>query len=212
MKITTSQLRKIIIEEYIKEENLTEVDQEEIEKLLRQIQGEKYRGPEERDPVRYKKNFGDTAPMKKPHHEPGTAVADVAAPANPEDQIAAIVSGMEPNAVAEIFNAVFSKMQPDQEEPPETLYRPGAEGRPQAGFRLEELKAMIRQVLAEGHYHDMGGEDEMYDVLDPHGFGKMSDAELMIAAERDGIEEIVVTDNDGDLVNREEVIAALKNV
>jgi hypothetical protein len=210
MKIDANKLRKIIIEEYIKEENLTEVDQEEIEKLLRQIQGDKYREPEERDPARYNKNFGDTAPMKKPHHEPDGASADM--PASPEEQIAAIVSGMEPDAVAEIFNAVFSKMQPGQEEPPETLYRPGAEGRPQAGFRLEELKAMIRQVLAEGHYHDMGGEDEMYDVLDPHGFGKMSDAELMIAAERDGIEEIVVTDNDGDLVNREEVIAALKSV
>ena len=60
MKITTNQLRKIIIEEYIKEENLTEVDQEEIEKLLRQIQGDKYRSPEKRDPARYKTNDGNT--------------------------------------------------------------------------------------------------------------------------------------------------------
>ena len=80
MKVTATQLRKIIIEEYIKEEGLVEVDQEEIEKLLRQIQGDKYRAPEEE---------------------------------------------------------------------PETLYSPGAEGRPQGGFRLEELKAMIREMLAD---------------------------------------------------------------
>ena len=42
MKVTATQLRKIIIEEYIKEEGFVEVDQAEIEKLLRQIQGDKY--------------------------------------------------------------------------------------------------------------------------------------------------------------------------
>ena len=40
----------------------------------------------------------------------------------------------------------------------------------------------------------------------------MTDAELIDMAERDGIEEILITDDDGDLVNREEVIAALKDV
>ena len=35
------------------------------------------------------------------------------------------------------------------EEEPETLYSPGAEGRPQVGFKLEELMNLIREVLAE---------------------------------------------------------------
>ena len=74
------------------------------------------------------------------------------------------------------------------------------------------VKEELRAALNEGHYHDMGGEDEMYDALDPHGVAKMSDAQLVDAAYRDGIEEILVLDNEGDLVNREEVIMALKNV
>ena len=55
--------------------------------------------------------------------------------------------------VAEIFQIVFEKLpgveMQDAEPEPETLYSPGAEGRPQAGFRLEELKDLIRKVLAE---------------------------------------------------------------
>ena len=58
----------------------------------------------------------------------------------------------------------------------------------------------------------MGGEGEMYDVLDPHGIEKMSDVELIDMAEKDGIEDIIVMDGEGDLANREEVIVALKNV
>ena len=58
----------------------------------------------------------------------------------------------------------------------------------------------------------MGGEDEMYDVLDPQGFDKMSDYELMDAIETDGMKDMIVRDGEGGLVNREEVIAALKNV
>ena len=47
---------------------------------------------------------------------------------------------------------------------------------------------------------------------DDFDYENMSDAELIDMAERDGIEEILITDDDGDLVNREEVIAALKDV
>ena len=152
MKISPDKLRKIILEEYIKEENLTEVDQEEIEKLLQQIQGDKYRPPEQRDPARYKTNDGNTKPMEKPHAPDQTMAVDVTgdAPAI-EDQIASLVQGMNPDDVAELFQAVFSKMPGvDMQEPePEsdTLYSPGAEGRPQVGFRLEELKNMIREIL-----------------------------------------------------------------
>jgi len=40
----------------------------------------------------------------------------------------------------------------------------------------------------------------------------MSDAELIDMAHKDGVEEFLVLDGEGDLVNREEVIAALKDV
>ena len=151
MKITTNQLRKIIIEEYIKEENLTEVDQEEIEKLLRQIQGDKYRSPEKRDPVRYKTNDGNTAPMEKPHAPDQTMPVDVTGDApSIQAQITNLVQGMDPDDIAGLFQAVFADLPGvDMQEPePDSLYSPGAEGRPQVGFRLEELKDMIREMLA----------------------------------------------------------------
>ena len=151
MKITTNQLRKIIIEEYIKEENLTEVDQEEIEKLLRQIQGDKYRSPEKRDPARYKTNDGNTAPMEKPHSPDQTMPVDVTGDApSIQAQIMNLVQGMDPDDIAELFQAVFTNLPGvDMQEPePDSLYSPGAEGRPQVGFRLEELKNMIREMLA----------------------------------------------------------------
>ena len=72
--------------------------------------------------------------------------------------------------------------------------------------------ASITEEVDEGEYRDMEDEGEMYDVLDPHGFEKMSDAELIDMAEKEGMEEILVTDLDGNLANREEVVAALKNV
>ena len=129
------------------------------------------------------------------------------------NNIHGMVSDMDPEDVAEIFQIVFEKLPSvEMEKEPETqsLYSPGVEGRPQVGFK--ELKQFIRKVLSEGHYHDMGGEDEMYDALDSHGFDKMSDYELMDAMETDGMEDVIVRDGEGGLVNREEVIAALKNV
>tara|TARA_R110000824_G_scaffold147030_2_gene316386 strand:+ start:3180 stop:3917 length:738 start_codon:yes stop_codon:yes gene_type:complete len=127
-----------------------------------------------------------------------------------------VIQGKDPDHVAELFQIVFANLpdveMSDAEEDPETLYSPGAEGRPTAGFRLEELKLLIRKVLEEGHYHDMGGGDEMYDALDPHGFEKMSDAELIDMMHKEGMEEMIVLDGEGDLANREEVIATLKDV
>ena len=70
---------------------------------------------------------------------------------NVADQIAKLVQGMDPDDVAQLFQVVFSKLpgvEMQDDEPPQTLYTPGAEGRPQMGFRLEELKAMIREILA----------------------------------------------------------------
>ena len=138
-------------------------------------------------------------------------------PTSIEDQIAALVQGLPPEEVADLFQAVFEtlpgvEMGDAEDEAPETLYSPGAEGRPQVGFKLEELMTLIREAMAEGHYHDMGSDAEMYNVLDPHGFENYTDAEIIIQARKDGLEEIIVVDGEGDLANREEVIAAMKDV
>jgi hypothetical protein len=130
--------------------------------------------------------------------------------------ISDMVKGRDPEHVSELFQAVFAQIPgvelgPSEEEP-DSLYSPGAEGRPVAGFQLENLMELIRQVLAEGHYHDMGGEGEMYNALDPHGFEEMSDAELIDMMHADGMEEMIALDGEGDLANREEVIVALKDV
>ena len=132
-----------------------------------------------------------------------------------EDQLMDLIQGMPPEEVSDLFQAVFSKIPgveigPPEEEDPETLYSPGAEGRPTIGFR--EIKQLIRKVLAEGHYHDMGDEQEMYNALDPYNFEKMTDAELIDMMHKDGMEELIVADGEGGLINREEVIAALKDV
>ena len=130
--------------------------------------------------------------------------------------ISQMIQGRDPEHVSELFQAVFAQipgveMGPAEEEP-ETLYTPGAEGRPQMGFKLENLMELIREVISEGHYHDMGGEGEIYNALDPHGFENMSDAELIDMMHTDGMEEMIVLDGEGDLANREEGIAALQDV
>ena len=206
MKISQQQLRRIIAEEYAKEEG---IEEGKVEDLLAAIKGgpkpdwyDDKKGPPP-PPRLQKKTADETTPLPK---EP-MSIKDIV------NNIHGMVSDMDPEDVAEIFQIVFEKLPSvEMEKEPETqsLYSPGVEGRPQVGFK--ELKQFIRKVLSEGHYHDMGGEDEMYDALDSHGFDKMSDYELMDAMETDGMEDMIVRDGEGGLVNREEVIAALKNV
>ena len=168
--------------------------------------------PEERDD-------GDTYPMDIPHDTaPESEYSGFQSDSGPdlEERLTALIQGMEPEEVADLFQAVFEKIpgveMGDAEEEPESLYSPGAEGRPVAGFKMEELMELIQEVLKEGHYHDMGGDDEMYNTLDPHNFEKMSDSELIDIVHAEGGEEIVVLDGEGELANREEIIAALKDV
>ena len=164
MKVSQQQLRRIIAEEYAKEEG---IEEGKVEDLLAAIKG----GPkpdwyddkkEPPPPPRLQKNTADdTMPLPQ---EP-MSIKDVV------DNIYEMVSDMEPEDVAEIFQIVFERLPSVEMKPseadPESLYSPGAEGRPQVGFK--ELKQFIRKVLSEGHYHDMGGEDEMYDALDRNG-------------------------------------------
>lgn len=229
MKITKNILYRIILEEYLKEGGL-QISESKVDDLIAHIKGgpkPDWMGDDERKvppppavPKPEERDDNDTYPMDIPHDDaPESEYSgfqnDSAPPV--EDQIAALIHGMDPEAVAELFQSVFEKipgveMGDAAEEAPKTLYSPGAEGRPVAGFQLEELMGLIREVLDEGHYHDMGDEDEMYDALDPHGFDKMSDHELIDAVHADGMEDMIIRDGEGGLINRKDVIAALKNV
>jgi len=156
MNITASRLKKIIVEEYIKEELLDE--SQAAQDLLRQILGdEEY---ERRQALKNRgSRGGDTKPMEKPNKAPeATPSPEPAADSgvNPVkaavDGIYELVSDMDPEDVAEIFQIVFEKLpgvEMQDEEPPQTLYTPGAEGRPQMGFKLEELQELIRRVFKD---------------------------------------------------------------
>ena len=236
MNLSRDKLYRIILEEYLISEGYWDHRGDDAaEELLKKILGDKYKSPEDRGHTRHITKGGDTAPMEKPHADGNETMpvdGDIPSDDAPEsdysgfqdrsgppleDQIAALIQGMPPEEVSDLFQAVFAKIPgvelgPPEDEEPESLYAPGAEGRPVAGFQLQELMELIREVLKEGHYHDMGGEDEMYNALDPHGFEDMSDAELIDMMHTDGMEEMIVLDGEGDLANREEVIAALQDV
>ena len=217
MNVSRSDLYRLILEEYAKEEGI-ELTEDKVDDLLAHIKGGPK--PDWMDDDREAPEPPEVpAAPEKEDSETFIMDAPVGGDMSDEEIVASIsqmIQGRDPEHVSELFQAVFAQipgveMGPAEEEP-ETLYTPGAEGRPQMGFKLENLMELIREVLGEGHYHDMGDEDEMYDTLDPLGFAKMSDAELVDAAWKDGIEEILILDGEGDLVNREDVLAALKNV
>lgn len=209
VKLTKANLQKIIIEEYVKDTFLDEaMSKKKAEQVLAWIRGEAPR------PEWLTDDYGLSGKAKS-GQSPNDSNVDRAAqtmpmanlgdqvpePANVEDKIVSLVQDMPAEEMLDLFTAVIEKLAPEYIEPQ----------RRQIGFR--EVKYIIQEVLNEvGDYHFGFGDEEKYDALDPHGFGSMSDAELMDMIEREGMEEILVTDGDGDLINREEVIAALKNV
>ena len=83
------------------------------------------------------------------------------------DSIQQMVKDLSLEEVSEVFSVVFSGLEggaeamkgyeePEQDPEPEefeTLYTPGAEGRPKMGFREQLIKA-IKEVLLEGEYHE----------------------------------------------------------
>ena len=214
MRISQAQLQRIIAEEYAKEEG---IDEGKVEDLLAAIKG----GPKP-DWYDDKKETPPPPVPRRPAAETMPIPKEEMSVKEVVDSIHGMVVNMEPEDVAEIFQIVFEKLpgveMQDAEPEPETLYTPGAEGRPQAGFKEELINKAYARILEMAgipynrDYHDMGGEDEMYDALDPQGFGKMSDHELMDAMHTDGMEDMIVRDGEGGLINREEVITALKNV
>jgi len=180
MQVSRDDLYRIILEEYLFAEG--RVGDEAAEALLKRIMGDKYRPPEERDPTRYAKHYGDTEPMEKsaaPEEEEGdlTGVVDAGEtyPIDPEgdetpfrarqsmspdslaDAIGELIHGRDPEEVSEIFQIAFERLpgielsSPGDPDYPgeETLYTPGAEGRPVAGFQLEELMELIREMIED---------------------------------------------------------------
>ena len=157
MDISVDRLKKIIIEEYIKEEGLDE--SQAAEDLLRQLIGdEEYNrrraldNPDSRG--------GDTAAMDKPNKAAETMPIDEPKASSEPNPIKAAIDGiyelvadMDPEDVQDIFQIVFQKLPGVELEPapkqPTTLYRRGAEGRPQVGFKLEELQELIRRVFRD---------------------------------------------------------------
>ena len=228
MKLSRQDLYRIILEEYLKEEGLTE--SKAALDLLRQIKGDPDYDPrQEPGSSMYDPDFkgGDetvadepapadeTYPMDKPMRAKMSRDEVVAA-------ISGLIQGKGTDEVSEIFELVFGKIPgveigaPEEELPPSPYsgkaiaQRQAQQGQRRTGFEesfaLGELMELIKEVLSEEHSHDMGAEDEEFD------FTKMSDEQLVDYAHQDGIEEILVLDYEGDLVNREEVIMALKNV
>lgn len=160
MNISANKLKKIIIEEYIKEEGLEE--SQAAEDLLRQLIGdEEYNRRRALDNPNSR--GGDTKPMDKPNKAAETMpmATDGSGPVNPVvDSIYELVADMDPEDVQEIFQIVFEKlpgvemMSPGDEDYPEqkppTEYVRGAMGRPKIStFGLDEIKQLIRKVLAE---------------------------------------------------------------
>ena len=229
MNISRTRLHQIILEEYAIEEGILdeELSDEKKEELLAWIRGT---GPRPDWATANTGTSGRGKAMQSPMNPDVDRAADtmpfpnnnaedvaMAEPQSLVDQIGALIQGLSAEEVSDLFQAVFAKIPgveigPPEDEEPETLYSPGAEGRPVAGFQVRELLDLIREVLREGHYHDMGDEQEMYNALDPYNFEKMTDAELVDAMHKDGMEELIRFDGEGDLVNRDDVITALKNV
>ena len=173
MKISQNQLRKIIIEEYIKEEGLDE--SQAAEDLLRQILGD-----EEYERRRALDNpdsrGGDTKPMKKSNKAaettplPGPEASSEANPVKSAvDGIYELVSDMNPEDVAEIFQIVFEKLPGvEMEKEPEiqSLYSPGAEGRPQVGLReylINKAYARILEMAGIPYNRDEDDDDENFE-------------------------------------------------
>jgi len=204
MNIARSDLYRIILEEYLLDEGPGD---DAAEDLLKKILGDRYQTPEERDPVRYAKHDGSTAPMEKPHTEPeieGTPAPDetyafeepaAARAALSTDDLAAtigeLIHGRDPEEVSEIFQMAFEKLpgvelsSPGDEDYPEerlpTEYggeeyelrgRQGA----RAGFQLEELLSLIKEVI----------EDEWIsaDELPSHQTGEVEPLTLIQRIER----------------------------
>lgn len=180
MKITENELYTIILQEYIKEEGLDEaLSPEKVAELLAWIRGEAPRPEWATDDYG---SSGAGKAMQAPMDVDVDRSADTmpfgaepepeVGPESLEDQIADMIKGMPPEQVSDLFQAVFAKipgveMGEPEEEPPETLYSPGAEGRPtislgplrEAVFaRLMEAGGTMYRGMGAAYKRDEDGE------------------------------------------------------
>ena len=241
MNISRSDLYRIILEEYAKEEGIT-LSENKADDLLKWL-----RGGEKPDWVDDDREIPD--PPEVPDAPPAAAdtmpfgPSDIPSDDAPErdvsgfqdragppleDQLMDLIQGLPPEEVADLFQAVFEKIPgvelgpaEDPEGPPPTEYggeelelrqKQGRRIGYEESLQFENLIDLVRKVIEEGHYHDMGDEHELYNALDPYNFEKMTDVELVNQAWKDGIEEMIVLDGEGDLANREELLAAMNDV
>jgi len=176
MKIAQERLRKIIVEEYLKEEGIT-LDEDKAQELLDFIKGD---GPK---PDWYdREQTGPPSPPDVPRPAsdetyPMDIPSDDATErdyqgfqkdSGPgiEGQLAALIQGMEPEAVAELFQSVFEKIpgvelsRPGDEDYPDevpgTEYVPGAMGRQKISLgplrestELTDLQELIRRAFKD---------------------------------------------------------------
>lgn len=212
MKLSRPQIKKIIIEEYLKDTYITEaMSREKADEVIAWIKGDAPR------PSWLTDDYGKSD-MPKSGQSPYDGKVDRAADTMPfgvdstvepadvsvEEQVTALVQSMPAEEMLDLFTNVIEKLAPEYIEPQ----------RRQIGFK--EVKYMIQEVLEEvGDYHFGFGDEEKYDALDPHGFNDMDDEELIDQAERDGIEVHRYLDDDGYIISPEfrvKLIDAIKNV
>ena len=244
MNLTKSKLKRIILEEYLLEEGILdeEMSDERKKEMIDWIKG---RGPRPKwatdDLGTSRKGQGVQSPMD-PSVDRAADTMPLSADGMPqyddedvydggaydpeaeaslsdtplEDQVTALVQDLQPEEMLNLFTAVIEKLAPQYIEP-EHDDRPVilSPGDPRRKKIKEMIKKVLKEVLDEGHYHDMGSEEEMYDVLDPEGLQTMSDEELLDLADRAGIEVHRYESSPGEFIDdeaRNEILAYLKDV
>ena len=177
MKIAQERLRKIIVEEYLKEEGIT-LDEDKAQELLDFIKGdgpkpdwydnktEKETPPPPEVPAA---DSNETYPMDIPSDDATEReYQGFQKDSGPgiEGQLTALIQGMEPEAVAELFQSVFEKIpgvelsRPGDEDYPDevpgTEYIPGAMGRQKISLgplrestELTDLQELIRRAFKD---------------------------------------------------------------
>ena len=143
MKLTKSQIKKIIIEEYLKETFITEaMSREKADEVIAWIKGDAPR------PSWLTDDYGKSGTPKS-GQSPYDAEVDRAADTMPfgmdpepqpnlgsvQDQVTALVQDMQPDEMIDLFTSVIEKLAPDYIESP----------RRQIGFK--EIKSMVEEAL-----------------------------------------------------------------
>ena len=169
MKISQAKLHNIIVEEYLKEEGYLDeaLSADRQAEVIAWIQGKAERPDWLTDDYGQSgKSRSGQASMDRDVDRAADTMAfsdanlDIAAAeSSVEDQIAALVKGKAPEEIADIFQAVFGSLpgvemgSTDEPAPPSEYGGEEFDLRKkqdrQIGFKLEELKDLIREMLVE---------------------------------------------------------------